>query len=553
MSRLVLLLAAAALARPASAQGLPPDLAAVPPAALGFVHVRVADILRHKSLAEYRKLFEKAGERAIAAFDGQFAPRPSSLDRVTVVAVPGQKPEESVVVVVHFSQPFDLDAVRGGFLPNAEAVKNSAKPLFVDKQLGAGLYAPDAQTLVVGTADALLKVYPKAAAGASDAGPHPLKAALAAAADGTKGLYAAVNVAKLPLPPDALAQIPEAFQPLAAAQTLTLSVSLAEIATVDLRLAYADGAAATAAEKSMRQGAEMLRKLIGQYRPVPEGLLFGKAPAKGLRKPDELPDALGAVFQIAGLNFADELLADLPVKREGDALAIRAELPPVMTAYVGLSAVSVGLLLPAVQKVRESAARAQTSNNLKQIALAMHSYHDANGTLPPAAIVNKKGKPLLSWRVAVLPYLEQNALYKQFKLDEPWDSENNLPLSKITIKVYTDPRVPAEPGMTYYKVFVGKDAGFPPLRGRRLTEITDGTSNTLLAVAAGDPVPWSKPEDFEYDKDKPLPDLSKPFPVVVTAYMDGSVRVISPEALRQNKNLLRMLIDPADGMVIPNF
>ncbi len=553
MSRLVLVLVAAALARPASAQGLPPDLAAVPPTALGFVHVRVADILKHKSLAEYRKLFEKAGERAIAAFDGQFAPRPSSLDRVTVVAVPGQKPEESVVVVVHFSQPFDLDAVRAGFLPNAEAVKDAAKPLFIDKQSGAGLYAPDAQTLVVGAAEALRKAYPKGGEAAPGAGPHPLAAALTAAADGTKGLYAAVNVAKLPLPPDALAQLPEAFQPLAAARTLTLSVTLAEIATVDLRLAYADGAAATAAEKSMKQGAEMLRKLIAQYRPVPEGLLFGKAPAKGFRKPDELPDALSAVFQIAGLNFADELLTELPVKREGDALSLRAELPPIMTAYVGLSAVSAGLLLPAVQKVRESAANAQSSNNLKQIALAMHNYHDVNGTLPPAAIVNKKGKPLLSWRVAVLPYLEQENLYKKFKLDEPWDSENNLPLSKVAIKVYTDPRVPAEPGMTYYKVFVGKDAGFPPLRGRKLPEIADGTSNTLLAVAAGDPVPWSKPEDIEYDKDKPLPDLSKPFPVLLGAFMDGSVRTISLGALRQNKDLLRMLIDPADGMVIPNF
>jgi len=544
MSRLLLLLVAVACARPVAAQALPPDLAAVPPNALGFVHVRVADILKHKSLAEYRKLFEKAGARALDSFDAQFAPRPSSLDRVTVVAVPGAKPEESVVIVLHFSQPFDLEAVRAGYLPNAEAAKGTARPLFLDAQSQVVLSAPDAQTLVIGGAAAFKKFDAKAS------GPHPMRAALAAAADGTKGLYAAVSVAKLPLPPEALAQIPEAFQPLAAIDTLTVSVTLADAATVDVRLTYADAAAATAAEKSMRQGAEMLRKLIAQYRPQPEELLFGKAPAKGFRKHDEMPDALGALFQIAGLNFADDLLANLPVTRDGTALAVSAELPSVLTAYVGLSA---GLLLPAVQKVRESTARVQSTNNLKQIALAMHGYHDAMGAFPPAAIVNKKGKPLLSWRVAVLPYLEQEALYKKFKLDEPWDSEHNLPLSKVVIKTYTDPRVATEPGLTYYKVFVGKDAGFSLLKGRSLVSILDGSSNTLMAVAAGDPVPWTKPEDFEYDKGKPAPDLSRPFPVLIGAMMDGSVRVISLDAIRQNKDLLRMLIDPADGQVVPNF
>ena len=548
--RLSLVLVAVASARPASAQGLPADLAAVPPAALGFVHVRVADVLKHKSLADYRRLFEKAGDRALIAFDGQFTPRPSSLDRFTVVVLPGQEPEQMFAAVLHFTQPFDLDAVRASYLPNAEAVKNAAKPLFVDKQSGTALCAPDPQTLVVGTADAILKAYPAAPAGATA---HPLKTALAAAADGTKVVYAAVNVSKLPLPAEALEQIPEPFRPLAAAETVTLSVALADAATVSLNVAYADDAAAVAAEKSMTHGAEMLRKLVAQFRQQPEAALFGQAPAKGFRKLDEMPDALGAVAQIAALNFADGLLADLPVKRAGNALAATVELPPMMTAYVGLSASSLGLLLPAVQKTREAAARQQSVNNLKQVALAMHRYHDAFDTFPPAAVVGKKGKPLLSWRVMLLPYLEQNALYKQFKLDEPWDSEHNLPLSRVVIKTYTDPRSTAAQGLTHYKVFVGQDAGFPLLKGRKLTEIADGTSNTLMVVAAGDAVPWSKPDDFEFDMSKPAPDLSKPFPVVLAAFMDGSVRAINPSAFVKNKDLLKWLINPADGNVIPNF
>jgi hypothetical protein len=548
--RLSLVLVAVALARPASAQGLPADLAAVPPAALGFVHVRIADLLKHKSLADYRKLFEKAGDRALTAFDGQFAPRPSSLDRVTAVVLPGQRPEEIFAAVLHFTQPFDLAAVRASYLPGAEAVKNSAKPLFVDKLSGTALFAPDPQTLVVGPADTILKVYLAAPA---EATPHPLKAALAAAAAGTKAVYAAVNVANLSLPAEALEQIPEPFRPLIAAESVTLSVALADSATVSLNAVYADDAAAVAAEKSMKQGAEMLRKLIAQYRQQPEAALFGKAPVKGFRKLDEMPDALGAVAQIAALNFADDLLADLPVKRAGNVLAATVELPPMMTAYVGLSSASLGLLVPAVQKVREAAARQQSTNNLQQIALAVHSYHDANGAFPPAAIVNKKGKPLLSWRVMVLPYLEQNALYEQFKLDEPWDSEHNLPLGQVVIKVYTDPRSTAAQGLTHYKVFVGKDAGFPLLKGRTIASIADGTSNTIMAVAAGDAVPWSKPEDFEFDMSKPAPDLSKPFPVILAAFMDGSVRAIDPSGFVKNKDLLKWLINPADGNVIPDF
>ena len=100
----------------------------------------------------------------------------------------------------------------------------------------------------------------------------------------------------------------------------------------------------------------------------------------------------------------------------------------------------------------------------------MHNYESAYGKLPPAAIVDRKGKKLLSWRVMILPYIEQDNLYRQFKLDEPWDSEHNKKLIPLMPKVYADPRGPAEPGKTYYKVFVGKDAGFDWVKGRSLAD-----------------------------------------------------------------------------------
>ena len=85
------------------------------------------------------------------------------------------------------------------------------------------------------------------------------------------------------------------------------------------------------------------------------------------------------------------------------------------------------------------APRKQSSNNLRQIAVGFHKCDDATGHFP-RDITDKNGKPLLSWRVAILPYIEQAALYKQFKLDEPWDSANNKPLAETSIKIFTPPR-----------------------------------------------------------------------------------------------------------------
>src|SRR5262245_15901791 len=160
--------------------------------------------------------------------------------------------------------------------------------------------------------------------------------------------------------------------------------------------------------------------------------------------------------------------------------------------------------------------RARSSNNLKQIAIAFHSFHDVHGAFPAAAITDKNGKALLSWRVALLPYLEEDNLYKQFKLDEPWDSKHNKKLLEKLPKVYAPPisGKPAKPYTTYYQVFTGPDTVFNPKAtfqrggltfGARIATITDGTSNTILAVEGAQPVPWSKPEDLPYDANKALP------------------------------------------------
>jgi prepilin-type processing-associated H-X9-DG protein len=208
------------------------------------------------------------------------------------------------------------------------------------------------------------------------------------------------------------------------------------------------------------------------------------------------------------------------------------------------------MVLQAVQKVREASSRSQSVNNLKQIGLAMHNYHDTFGTFPAAAIYSKDGKPLLSWRVAILPFIEQDALYKKFKLDEPWDSPHNKKLLAQMPRVYASPDEKAvKAHATYYQGFHGPGAFFDGKRGIRIASITDGTSNTLMIVEAGKAVPWSKPEDLPYDPKKPVPKLGGVFPSGFNAvFCDGSVRHISKSI---KEKVLRLLITRDDGEVIP--
>jgi hypothetical protein len=145
----------------------------------------------------------------------------------------------------------------------------------------------------------------------------------------------------------------------------------------------------------------------------------------------------------------------------------------------------------------------------------MHNYNDVHGRLPPAVVYGYGGKPLLSWRVLLLPYMEQQTLYKEFKLDEPWDSPHNLQLLPRMPMTYAPPgskaaRVP--PYHTVCHVFVGKGTPFEGVEGLRLPkDFPDGTSNTFLIFEGGEPVPWTRPEELVYEPDEPLPELAPLF------------------------------------------
>jgi hypothetical protein len=126
----------------------------------------------------------------------------------------------------------------------------------------------------------------------------------------------------------------------------------------------------------------------------------------------------------------------------------------------------------------------------------MHTYASENGArLPAAAVFDKDGKPLLSWRVLILPYIEQDALYKEFHLDEPWDSDHNKKLLEKMPPLYGfGDENAANNHETHYQGFVGKGAFFDGMKGIQVNDIRDGMSNTIMVVEAKRAVPWSKPE-----------------------------------------------------------
>lgn len=203
----------------------------------------------------------------------------------------------------------------------------------------------------------------------------------------------------------------------------------------------------------------------------------------------------------------------------------------------------VALLLPAGQAAREAARRTQCNNNLKQIALAFHNYHDTYKTLPPAYIPDENGKPMHSWRVLILPYLEYGPIHSQYNFDEPWDSPANMAVTDIPIPIYTCPSSgeAVTSNQTNYMVITGPGTVFDGAKAAKFADIMDGTSNTILVVeVVGTGTKWAEPVDLDASK------ISPPFSAGVSgnagsrhpggmnvAICDGSVRFVSDTIPKQ--------------------
>ena len=232
----------------------------------------------------------------------------------------------------------------------------------------------------------------------------------------------------------------------------------------------------------------------------------------------------------------------------GGAVMIGCAVAGVVLLMCG--GIAIALLLPAVQAAREAARRMQSTNNMKQLALAMHNYNDTYGMLPPAVVTDANGKPLYSGRVLLLPFMEQTPLYQAFKLDEPWDSPSNRKLADVAIPTFRDASAPpGSPGQTDYLIVTGKGTATEPTPGgMKFMSITDGTSNTLFMVEIkGSGVKWSEPREFDISQPMSLPPGNHPGGNIVALY-DGSVRFISSNT---PPTTIHAMATRAGGEVVP--
>jgi|GEM_PF-2431074 len=209
---------------------------------------------------------------------------------------------------------------------------------------------------------------------------------------------------------------------------------------------------------------------------------------------------------------------------------------------LSLDEASIDTLLAQGKALAHIAHRSQTSNHLKQIGIAIHNYHDVYRHLPPKYFIDRQGQPLLSWRVAILPYIEQAALYQSMKLDQPWDAAGNRLLSSVVIRTYAD-QDGDDPNQTRFRVpvFPGSawDGEGPP---KTFQEITDGTSNTIAVIhaPAEAAVSWADPAEWKISPDNPMQEVFGDREEVMVMFFDASVRTLRRDEL-DNKKLAALL------------
>ncbi len=298
-------------------------------------------------------------------------------------------------------------------------------------------------------------------------------------------------------------------------QFVSFGATLTPKAKVDLLIQSADADAATTLKQSAQAALNLLK---------------------------ELPAAKQVVPRI------EQLVAKLQLEQEETRLRLTiAEDGPIFGELVTLAQAA---LAPALART----ARSNAVNRLKQLMLAMHNYHDGRKVLPAHANYSPKGKPLLSWRVHILPFVDAGKLYSEFDLDEPWDSPHNRKLIAKMPRAY---RVPgskvAGAGKTGYVLPILKDGSAITTgtkNGNRFRDITDGLSNTIMIVEVDDErsVIWTKPDDLVVDPGKPLAGLRVwASGVWNAAIADGSVRGFPTET---DSKKVRALLTRAGGEVV---
>lgn len=313
-------------------------------------------------------------------------------------------------------------------------------------------------------------------------------------------------------------------------QTITITAGVSADSLLSLSLVGDSAETMAQANKKLDEFAQMGR---GLYQMQKGQMLQREA---GL-------DASGKEFVLA---MSDEIVAGISNTADGARLTVSIPKPAKLTELPAV-------LKPMLDQAQRAPIRMQKKNNLKMIALAFHNYHDTHRGFPGAGSDHSGDVKGLSWRVHLLPYLDYLALYEQFHLDEPWDSEHNASLIAQMPDVFKSPEV-TEEGKTAIHVFAGKGTAFEGETGLKISSFTDGTSNTILTIEASPEAAefWTKPGGLPNDDEKLLDAFKTPYSYgFMYGRADGSVHIV--ENLTEKLETFKALITRNGGEVVNDF
>ncbi len=537
MSLVSALLAVGLVTSSVNGAELPPALAAIPGDAGGFVAIDVPAVMNSPLCDDIQFALGAIKPAELTAFAKKFPVDPRTIEHVVVVLptgatvlapLPDLHPTAvSALGIFGCAKAFDPVLLTKAFSPIGRPKSYRGRTYqFEDESWTGLLVLPGNRAFVIGAEDSLVWLIDRLEQGEVVG---PLSPARAEAVGHTVFIAANPSVA---VPP--MLEFPAALQPLTEAKRVCVAIDLGKSIKGSVELHYADADGAVKGEKAVKATIGLARDRLKNVEPLLKDLIDQPAADDGMVSPAEIPKRFTALVGLGALRRFDELLEKLPVERKGTMVRCTAEIasPPstAALAVVGIAAISaLGKNAPGTfqrigRPIGGEDAPPPEEVRLKKLAAAFDAYHAEHGHYPAAATSAKDGTLLLSWRVALLPYLGEKQLYAEFRQNEPWDSLHNKKLIAKMPAAFNKPYAsPQNYGKTNTQVVTGPGTLFDGLKEAKKPK--QGTP--ILALESDDPSPvwWTKPADRASAPGKPPEVFGKfDFSSCWVVFTDGKVR-----------------------------
>lgn len=481
------------------------DLDLIPPDCAGFLRIRPVELWKSPAFDDQRDVLKLAAKEFAHVFEQKLGVSAGDVERLTFIfpdlnsfnqPFPDGNPMlTSSLMVVALGKPYDRDKLIKGLLTDAIPHGHDGKKYYLDPENWSCLHPVDEKVFVYGSEEALIWLFHQQAK-KKETG--PLSAALQLAA-GKSQIVAAVNGAVFPA--EIVRVIPEDLAPLFAARSAMLRLDVEKQLVIELRGDFKNADDAKAGEKALGAAAKMLLAHLNQ--------LISRVEKHIKDENVSWAESVGHAYLLAWLRRANVELSKMRIERAENEISTTFRFDvvphlPAMTVMFG-SVLSIGRsAAEAFEHVGD--AIGGDRDPLTKIHDALEAYHKDKGHYPPPAITTRDGKPLLSWRVALLPYMGEKALYEQFKLDEPWYSRHNKKLIVKIPQAFRSDSWNARHGKTNYQLFVGEGSLFESGKSFKKDDIKDKPEHTLLVAKTpyDHTARWSRPVDIAFNPKQPL-------------------------------------------------